>query len=115
MSDPGYATVSDVTTETLTRYLSPARIRIGRSTGYVTEVTAENRGNEGSRSAHPFGDLGMRDPLPQHNFLQALERACWNCHSLASAAESPMATASSSGVLQTIGLSLGIAEGLMLR
>src|ERR1019366_7714396 len=42
--------------------------------GYVIEVVIENRGHPGSRSARPFGDFGMRDPLSQDNFLQALEQ-----------------------------------------
>src|SRR5258708_7778619 len=42
--------------------------------------------------------------------LRRLSRACWTCHSFAAAADSPIALARSSGVLATIGLSLGIQK-----
>ena len=88
----------------------PAQDANQQIAGQVIEVAIQNRRNSGSRSAHPFGDLGMRDPAPKDNLLRRLSSACWNCHALASAAESPMAAASSSGVLQTIGSNPGIKK-----
>ena len=56
--------------------------------GYVIEVVIENRSHPRSRSARPFGDLGVRDPLSHTISFRRLSSACWGCHSFASAAGS---------------------------
>jgi hypothetical protein len=102
----GYAGESALVTETLTRYPNELRMRINRSLDTC------------SRSSFKIAVILVRE-VPARMaiwawvifsrctiFLSRRSRACWTCHSFATAVDSPIAFAKSSGVLATIGLNL---------
>src|SRR5580658_1001230 len=74
------------------------------------KVIVQNRSDSRSRGTGFGGYLVWVIPSRGTISFRRLRRACWTCHSLATAAGSPMVLARSSGVLAIIGLILLIAD-----